>query len=357
MNIRSVMTTALVFVHVFSSDSEADEMHRRFYNDRITMRASSVSFPSGSPYRTALSNVVARMNNNPSKLQFSQTFNDSSIAFDNEQSEVWFSNDSSLFHGHTAITYIFWEWWSGDTDEADVIFLVGEDWTTSMNKTSLWAYGGPWRPFENSVAHEYGHAAGGEDDHEDDEYNIMGEDYTHMHCNGSTCRSYFGEDFFNGLVRLYDPAGLNRQDVSVTLFKWVGRIGEYSDHGLCKMYDSAGVELPSKTYEGQRRYDVKRGQVVRVHFTYENQGENTKTVNAGYYISTDSTIGTADSRFATQSFTLSRGDVYTQSVTVTLPSNLTSGKTYYLGVIVDYDNKLAEVDGANNAAYHIIKIR
>ena len=61
--------------------------------------------------------------------------------------------------------------------------------------------------------------------------------------------------------------------------------------------------------------------------------------------------------YGTGSVTVARNGVYTTSNTwLTIPNNLTSGTTYYLGCIIDYDNGLAEVDSSNNDAYHIIKI-
>jgi hypothetical protein len=331
--------------------TEAWNSHGTWSSNNCEIRASSVSFPVGSSYRTALSHVVDRFFNNPSEFWFTQKWGDGSIGFDNGQSEVWFSADSDY---DPAVTF----WWHniwGDIVEADVVFYNGEDYTSSMTKTSLWQFGGAYRPFETTAAHEYGHAAGLL--HENDEYNIMGEDWTHVHTNGATCRSYVGEDGCDGLVDTYGRySGGSIHDVSVTLFRYLGTDGEYSTHQKCKMYTSGGTVLGSETYNGQKRYRVNNGQTVKVGFTYETEGETTQTVNIGFYISTNSTISTGDTLFATGWVELGRGNVYTVNSTVTLPNNLTSGQTYYLGVIVDYDNGLTEVDGSNNAAYHIIKV-
>jgi cell division septation protein DedD len=53
---------------------------------------------------------------------------------------------------------------------------------------------------------------------------------------------------------------------------------------------------------------------------------------------------------------VSRDNVYTTTTTITLPAWLTSGVTYYLGMIIDDNSGLAEVDEANNAAFRIIKV-
>ena len=42
---------------------------------------------------------------------------------------------------------------------------------------------------------------------------------------------------------------------------------------------------------------------------------------------------------------------------IRIPTNINSNRTYYIGVKVDDNNTLGEVDGNNNCAYHIIKTR
>jgi hypothetical protein len=144
--------------------------------------------------------------------------------------------------------------------------------------------------------------------------------------------------------------------VSVSLFKRTGFEGEYSVHDKCKMYNMSDVELTSGSYEGQRRYQVSKGQQVKAEFTWENNGETWQTRNVGWYISTDSTITTADTRIVVTARYVDGSTPYALKTTVTLPSNLTSGTTYYLGAIFDYDGGLAETDENNNAAYHIIRV-
>jgi hypothetical protein len=225
-----------------------------------------------------------------------------------------------------------------------------------MTKTDCWPYGGNSRPFQTTAMHEYGHVAGL--GHEKDEYNIMGEDFTHIHCNGSTLSSYLGEDASTGLVSLYGNNGsADIQDVSVSLFKYSSFSGEYSTHRKCVIYDSSYAELPSTSYNGQKRYTVTKGQIIRVEFTFENNGESTQTPKIAYYISLDSIISNLwDTKIGTRSLTLKPDDVDTTFTSFYVPSWLTSGATYYLGVIIDYDNKIKEND-TDNAAYHIIKVK
>lgn len=356
MRIKFIFIVAMFF---FATVSPADAymVNSRWLTNSIVMQASAVSFPPSNPFRTALNVVEQRVFQNPSHFFVSTLYDDLLVAFNNGENEVWFSSDPAY---NPAVTF---RWYVippgpglGFLSEADIVFYNGVPYTTSMAKTNLMSYGGPNRPFQTTALHEYGHAAGL--NHEADEYNIMGQDYTHIHCNGQTTRSYLGEDACDGLVKLYGLATSSVEDLSVTLFKRVGSNGEYSTHAFCKMYSStSGNELPFTIFNGQRRYNVNANQLVRVELTWENQGKTTQTRTAGWYISPNSIISAyADSRFATATFTLARGDVYTIKTTLRIPSNLTSGQTYYLGAIIDYNNQLSETVEDNNKAYHIIRV-
>jgi len=313
----------------------------------FTLRGATVSFPVG-VWRSALQTVETRFDVNPSNSYMNHSWNDGSVGIGNGQSEVWFSSDSAHSPAVTYTSTLF-----GFILEADVVFYNGIAYTTSMNKTSIWPYGGASRPFQTTACHEYGHAAGL--GHENDEYNIMGQDWDHIHCNGSSCRSYFGEDACDGLVALYGRwSGGSIEDVSVSMFRYTGASGAYSTHGLCRMWNSTGGALSSVLYNGQRRYNVNSGQTVRVEFTYENNGETSKTPRVGFYLSTNSTISTGDTLITTRNPTVARGNVYTTYYTITLPAG-TSGTIRFLGVIIDDNGLIAEVDSSNNAAYHIIK--
>jgi hypothetical protein len=350
MKKRLIPFAAIIILLLAGSAVDAYNTHGRWSGDSATMRASSVGFPAGDAYRTALGTVASRFNQNPSEFRFTQRYDDASVSLDNDQNEVWFSADPDF---DPAWTYWWYDIW-GDIVEADVVFYNGEDYTTSMSKTSLWSYGGTRRPFQTTALHEYGHAAGLE--HEADEYNLMGSDWTHISCNGATARSYVGEDASDGLVHLYTGRdGVAIENVGVTLFRRTGFSGEYSTHGHCKITNSLGTELPYTDYAGQRRYAVDKGQWVRVWFTYENSGETYQNVNVGYYISSNATISTADTLFGTRKFGQRRNNVDTRYVSLKIPVDLVSGTTYWLGAIVDYDNALTEID-EYNAAYHIIRV-
>jgi len=354
MNIRITIRQVVVGLcaQLLSVSALAYTTYAKWPTNNATLRAAAVSFPAGNAYRTALGTVATRWNENPSNFWFTQLYDDASVGLGNGQSEVWFSADASLCS--PAVTYSWWNS-SGQLTETDVCFYNAAGYTTSMNKTSIWAYGGASRPFETTAMHEYGHALGL--GHEADEYNIMGSDWNHVSLSGSTARSYSGEDANDGAVALYGVySGGVIEDVGVVHMKRTGASGEYSSHGLTKMYNTSGVELPYTNFNGQRRYQVTKGQQVRVEFTYENNGETYQNPSVGLYLSTNSVISTSDTQLQTFPFGLGRADVSTYSRTLTIPATLTSGSTYYIGAFVDWNNVISEISSANNTAYHIIRV-
>lgn len=333
--------------------------------NNVRMRAHGTSFPTTSPYRAALAVVERRFYDNPSDFWFTVTYDDASHGDNNDQNEVYFTTEDI---GSSAVCFTWncfsWPWEPAEICEADVAFRSDFSWTTSMSKLNLRAYGGPYDAFETAALHEFGHAAGL--DHEADEYNIMGDDHNVLTCNGQVCRSYLGEDASQGLIDMYGRyAGGEIEDLSVTLFKRIGRDGEYSTHRACIVQTAEGLSVGSASFNGQRRYNVARGASYKFEFTFENNGENTQTCRAGFYLSSDSTIQTTDRRIATRTLTLARdGAAQTLKTNVRIPTDLIAGQTYYLGVIIDDLNAVGEAiehnnsdpSLGNNAAYHIIRI-
>jgi hypothetical protein len=47
---------------------------------------------------------------------------------------------------------------------------------------------------------------------------------------------------------------------------------------------------------------------------------------------------------------------WTGQFTVTLPDDLVSGQTYWLGLVIDEDNSISEKSGVNNATYIPIRV-
>ena len=162
-----------------------------------------------------------------------------------------------------------------------------------------------------------------------------------------------GEDACNGAVSLYgldtSPA---REDVGVVHWKHLGASGEYSTHTRTRVYSDVGVELTSRTNgNGEPEYEVDPGQTVQMEVTLENNGATTQSPLTKFYWSGNDLITTVDTELSTRTPTIGRNDVYVITHTVVIPITATSGQTDYLGVIIDADDSIDEVNEQNNATY------
>ncbi len=70
---------------------------------------------------------------------------------------------------------------------------------------------------------------------------------------------------------------------------------------------------------------------------------------AGIYLSTSGTVRTSDTLLATDAVpAIAAGSSSSESISVTIPGSLRLGTSYYIGVIADYNNAVAETDETNN---------
>nr|VFK14589.1 MAG: Serine protease, subtilase family [Candidatus Kentron sp. LPFa]VFK30136.1 MAG: Serine protease, subtilase family [Candidatus Kentron sp. LPFa] len=85
--------------------------------------------------------------------------------------------------------------------------------------------------------------------------------------------------------------------------------------------------------------------------TVKNQGSGTAGSSyVGYYLSTNSTITTGDTRLSVDyTGSLGSGRSEYDYQYFNLPKNLVAGKTYYIGAIADYSNRVGESSEGNNA--------
>jgi len=331
----------------------------KWYGEKLNWRAGKNSFPSGSSWRTALTTVNARWNQAPGEFRFGiRNWGEKYVGRSNGQNEIWFSRSSSLLDGAPAICYYRYSCAGSNhkLKEADVIFDADWGWSRSTAQSSKKPYGGSWRPWGCTAIHEMGHALGLA--HEDDTYNVMGQDWDHIHANNDKVRWYVGEDAGHGEVHLYGKTDTTyKNDLGVSHWKHSGASGEYSTHTHCRMYHTSGGNVSRENYDGWKRYKVKAGHSYKAEFTFENNGYYDKSgVHVGHYISTNDYITTSDDRIAKRTMTLNRNKPYTASHTVVIPSDLTVGQTYWLGVIVDYPNFVTEFSESNNATWLPIRI-
>jgi len=318
------------------------------------LRPSATSFPAGSAYTAALDEAISTWNNNPSNFYFTTSYNEPSVGMGNGESEVWFSNDASILSGAPAITYTWWNcyWLFGNHvnyTEADVIFDVNVAWSPSNTKGQLWPYGGRARPFQTTAMHELGHALGL--GHENRTYNIMGEDWTHIHANGGTTKAYPGEDASHGAVFLYGLWSASPQDVGVVHWRYVGASGEYSTHARTRLFNTSGAELSRFMDAGEPRYWVRPGDTIRLELTYENNGATTQYPTVEFYLSTNDYISRSDTYLSNTTMTLVRSTVLTTTHTLTLPSWLVPGTNYHVGALIDPTSLIGESNESNNATY------
>src|SRR5690606_35054881 len=343
--------------------SAAAHGYRTFFGSPIgwaggnmTLRASTVSFPSGSTQRNDLLDAIGKWNACPADLSISLISDSGSVGTGNFQNETWFSTSEDLLDGADGVC-ISWSW-GVNLSEADVIFhadggtvatttinLPGlvitirdrEPWDFGTDATDLVSYGGNQQPFEPVALHELGHALGLL--HEDSFYTVMGDAYDPVNVHSGTYHAYVGEDASHGVVQMYGTESGSAQDVGVSHWKWAGRSGEYSVHGRCAVR-GAWVS----TVDGEPVYNVNRGQSYDFEVTFENNGRSSQTPLAWFVLSTNDFVATSDDLLETRQPSMSRNTPYETTQRLVIPSSLTSGGYYWVGVLVDPNGTLSEGD-------------
>ena len=137
---------------------------------------------------------------------------------------------------------------------------------------------------------------------------------------------------------------------------------EYSEHERTRALENSSgswVEAPKYGRNPDRSvneliYGVDLGDRIRFEYTVENNGKQTENnVRGGIYISTNDWISTSDRRISTHTWSsiAAQGAAYTFTYEITIPNDLDQGRVYYVGYIIDDNNRVPEKIGNNNAAY------
>lgn len=322
----------------------------RWESDSITVRSHSTSFPSGSAARAALTAAINSWNDAPVDFDFGLSHGDTWVAYYNGQNEIWIEPSQSVMSGGLGLAM---NWIVGnEIIESDVLFGGWWPWVMNEDKASLGGYAGVGEPFRAVAIHEFGHTLGL--DHEAGTYNVMGDATTHLSPNGSSARAYPGEDATHGAISIYGET--SGEDLGVSHWQLAGASQGYSLHGRSAVTDTSGNVLAFEMVKGEPVFDVGRGDDVVVTFAFENNGASSQKRWATYYWSTNNTISTYDHFMVNAKPTVNRNTVYMRKQTLTIPTNLTVNKTYYLGVVVDRYDDLNELQENNNATYVGIRV-
>ena len=330
----------------------------KWKSHNIFLRPKLSHFPSGSAYRSALLSGIDAWNDTPSKVNYQVLQYDASVKLGNGESEVYWS---VLDPDALAVTYCF-----GNLDctysETDIAYNVLLPFSTSTAKSQL----KPYMPngknsFRTTTLHELGHAQGL--DHEGDEYNVMGLSQNHVNTNGWFARTYVGEDTILASMNVYGKNSGTYHDLGVVHWRfWKTVYVEdqlpYSAHDRTRVFQDGKVaDVFIEWKDGAPKnsepvFKVDSGATIQVEFTFEHNGKGgSVSTFAKYYLSTNDYITTGDDVLGQATFNQSMANVYTRKQTLTLPSNLKSGKRYWIGVIVDPNNDLAETYESNNRTY------
>ncbi len=300
--------------------------------------------------RQDIQEVVAAINRNPSYFWMSAVEDDDrDTPSQNWESEVVETTTPGTVCGAPACAWT-WSWVWGDTIESDVWIGDTGSLVTGTTRDDIGEYDDDetQRSYRTVLFHEFGHTTGL--DHEDSVYNIMGQDWDHVHANGTVFDGYLGEDATAGLVSIYGSyPGSYYEDVSVSHWKHTGSAGDYSTHGRGQIYlDKAAGTQPWNDGTVDPYWVLNRGTTYTFELTLENSGASSQTVDFIVVASTNDLITTSDHELARyNSWTLSPNSPLESTVTITLPTTL-AADTYHIGVVIDPDDKVSEVDETNN---------
>ncbi len=337
----------------------------------VQFRASAVSFPEGHTYSKAFEVTLERWYDNPSAAYFEPKliYNDNYVSIANGESEIWFTkikktnaNAYSRIYCTPNKHYIYASDIRFNSESLSELYSGN-----NKNKLAIYKFwvGGETNffHFRAIAVHELGHALGLA--HEDRWYNVMGSTLFYQ-TNGDLAKAYVDEDASDGTVFLYGAVNAAIwNNLIVSHFKYGGSsvdtgdvAGNYSTHSFTTIYNNNKPFLADEYSGIETNFDhpffpyiLKKGKTYQVEFTYKNARlKNLTGVDIGFYLSKDDNITPSDQLIKTGKLNLTRNAPETVKTNIFIPYSLPLGD-YYLGVIIDHNNKIPEINKKDNATY------
>jgi hypothetical protein len=300
-------------------------------SNAINYYPADISFPAGTPWRTALDGVLYAWNYQTPGTQYR-------LGFVYNNATTWQSGDGVNSVGFTAqydwqgalavtlTRYGSCNFFSrrGTIQESDIMFNPAYTWSTELNP---WTRPNSYQGYYNLPLvgiHEFGHGFG----------------LKHEDARMATLNSYYPNSGVLGDGNEIHP---HADDV------WGDRAG----YGTCCTAHDVAASAYERTGSGvsnliQPPSTAFRGAPTSFRFTISNRGTaNQGAVRVEFYLSTDRTVTPADVYLGAANYSLNAGFEGTYYATVTLPAGLTPG-SYYIGWIVDPWGSISESNEGNN---------
>jgi hypothetical protein len=251
--------------------------------------------------------------------------------------------------GAPAVTLLTFDYLTGFITEADV-YVCGTTIRHTTTKSAMTAYGGTTRPLVPVMLHEFGHAVGLQ--HENDVYNIMGQEWDFLVTNDNNVRPQVGADAGAGAIALYGTQSVG--DASVSHFRWSGRSGEYSTHDRTRVLDPMGRPRPFETVGSEPVYLVWPETESEVEWTLENNGSSSGTISLEPVFSTNNNATTSDPTAGSiHVFASDPGLVLTTTVPMSVPAGTAPG-SYWFGAVIDASH--SDYTAYNDQTYTGIRV-
>lgn len=370
MKLSTLIALTLTTFSLTTSGSHAHETYNCFFGGklkwptaRLDLHADSVSFPPGNTFTNRLFDTANAWHAAGSKFRYTVLLGATRTGDGNKRSEIWF--ESGLDPETTGQTTLWRNTFTCSVSEADVKFNSNLPFTTSTRADRLRVYRDDETSallFQATAIHEFGHAQCLR--HEADVYNVMGIANTFLQTNGNTARAYVGEDAATGSIHLYGTASSARTDLSVSHWRRSGTFsapGEdtYSRHDRTSIFQNGRVVDNDESKDPT--FTVRAGQSYDVPFTYEVTGRpgfQTHVVKVKFYLSANSTISTGDVYVGSRTIGMRVNTPYSSSTRLRIPISrlVPTGRTYWLGAIIDPDREHAEFDEGNNATWIRVRV-